>query len=187
MSLVHKFRESAKSLRSPSSLCTVALLTAMYVALQFVAIQPNEMLKISFSFLPLALVGALFGPVPAMLAGGVGDLLQYLVKPTGAFFPGFTLSAILDGLIFGLILYRQRPAVWRLTLSRIAMILVVNIGLNSIWLHLLYGSSLFVWMRVVKNVIQLPIDIVMMVVLFRVVEKALPAKLQALLSGEDKT
>ncbi len=177
MSIFESFRLSARSLRSPLTLSMVGLLTAIYVVLQFVAPQPTEWLKITFSFLPLAVAGMLFGPVPAALAGGVGDILQFLIKPTGPYFPGFTLSAILGGLLYGLFLYRKSPTVGRLCLCRFVVVLLLNIGLNSVFLHLLYGSELFVWMRVVKNLAVFPIDALLLCLLFRVLTRVIPRRL----------
>ena len=79
-------------------------------------------IKISPSFLPIVMAGALFGPVPAMLVGALGDVLSYLIAPTaGGFFPGFTVSGALTGLIYGFALYNRK-----ITLPRAAVSWAVN-------------------------------------------------------------
>ena len=40
----------------------------------------------------------MFGPVMGFMCGGLGDIIQYIIKPTGPYFPGWTLSAALLGL-----------------------------------------------------------------------------------------
>ena len=39
------------------------------------------------------------------VCGGLGDLIQFVIKPTGAYFPGWTISAALAGFIYGLFFY----------------------------------------------------------------------------------
>lgn len=47
----------------------------------------------------------MFGPVMGFVCGGLGDLIQFVIKPTGAYFPGWTISAALAGFIYGLFFY----------------------------------------------------------------------------------
>ena len=62
-------------------------------------------LRIGFGFLPIAVLAILYGPYVAAIGYGVADLLGAWLFPTGTFFPGFTVSAVLTGLIFGWVLY----------------------------------------------------------------------------------
>src|SRR5690554_5360165 len=62
-------------------------------------------LRLSFGEIPIILAGMLFGPGAGALTGLAADLIGYLINSHGgAFFPGFTLSAVLTGLIPGLLL-----------------------------------------------------------------------------------
>ncbi len=62
-------------------------------------------LRLSVSFLANCAIGYMFGPVMGFVCGGLGDLIQFVIKPTGPYFPGWTLSAALAGFIYGLFFY----------------------------------------------------------------------------------
>ena len=168
------FSESAKELRKTKSLVVMAMLLALAVVLGFVSVQVTESLRLSFTFLPNALAGQLYGPVGGMLVGGLGDILKYLVKPTGPFFPGFTISGVLGGLIYGLVLYKKPATLPRIILSQSLITVFVNIFLNTYWLTLLYGNSfLAIWpARIVSNLVTLPINIILYYLVITLLEKA---------------
>ena len=89
------------------------------------------------------------------------------MHPTGPFNPGFTLSAMVNGLIYGLVLY-ERPFSWKRTLlAQALVVLITNLCLNTLWLQLYYGKAFFAILplRALKNLIQYPIDAAMMCVL----------------------
>lgn len=61
-------------------------------------------LRIGFGSLPITLAGILFGPLVGGAVGTVADLIGFLINPMGgAYFPGFTLSSALNGIIPGLV------------------------------------------------------------------------------------
>ena len=168
------FKDSAKEIRKTKSLVTMAVLLALAVVLGFVSVQVTESLRVGFSFLPNAVSGQLFGPVGGMLVGGLADILKYLVKPTGPFFPGFTISGILGGLIYGLTLYKKPTTLPRVILCMTLISVFVNILLNTYWLTILYGNSfLAIWQaRIVSNLITLPINIILYYLVVTLLEKA---------------
>ena len=103
-----------------------------------------------------------YGPVVAGLMAGTGDVLKYFLFPQNAgFFPGFTLNAILGGVIYGLFFYRQKITVWRVFLAKLTVVLVVNIFLGTLWNSILYGQGYWGILpaRVIKNLMQLPVDV----------------------------
>ena len=102
----------------------------------------------------------LFGPVAGAVYGGVLDLVKYVVKPTGAFFPGFTLNAMLGGVLYGTILYRKPLTFRRALWADLVVALICNIFLNTLWLSMMSGKAMMVLlpMRVLKNLIKWPVD-----------------------------
>ena len=44
----------------------------------------------------------MYGPLSAGVAYALGDLLGMMIFPNGSYFPGFTLTAFLTGVIYGL-------------------------------------------------------------------------------------
>lgn len=102
--LIEKMKESASELKDTRKLTTVAMLIALAVILGFFAtVQLGDFLKIGFSFVPNELTAMFFGPAVGGIMAGVSDILKFIVKPTGQFFPGFTISAILGGMIYGFV------------------------------------------------------------------------------------
>lgn len=165
LSLGSMFRESTRTLSTVRGLTLTSMLIALYIVLSFVArIDLGPTLRITFSFLAVATAGMLLGPVPAMLTAGISDILMCLIRPSGPYFPGFTVTAMLGGLVYGLFLYRRDVYLFNIILAKVIVNIAVNILFNSINLQILYGNvtAVILLQRVLKNVAQLPVDIALM-------------------------
>ena len=178
------FQESAAELKNIRCLTVTGLLIAIYAALEFVTVQPSETLKINFGFLAIAAIGMLYGPVVGMFGAGICDIVGFLVKPSGAFVPVFTLIAMVQGLIYGLIVYRkhsQRTG-WgrtvetavRAVIARILDVAIINLLLNTLAISMMYGKVFNVLFssRLVKNLIELPFDIGLVIIILPAVLRA---------------
>ena len=168
-SIPEVFRASAKELRRVRSLVTVAMLLALQIILGAMTLQIDSSIQITFDYLPLCVTAVFFGPVPAMLSGALADLLSFLIRPTGAFNPGFMLTAAVNGLIYSLFFYAKRfDRPWKLllaaALSRLIAVAVGNICLNSLWLIMMYGQGAWAWIpgRILKNVIEYPVSVLLL-------------------------
>lgn len=96
-----------KQQKTTKIMVTCALLVALQVILaRFLSIN-TTFVVVNFSFLAVALAGILFGPLWGMAVGGVSDLVGASLFPFGAFFPGFTLTAALVGLVYGAFLHTK--------------------------------------------------------------------------------
>lgn len=60
-------------------------------------------LRINFASIPIMLSGMVLGPVMGFCTGAAADIINFVIKPGGPFFPGFTLVSALCGFIPGLI------------------------------------------------------------------------------------
>ena len=155
------YQHSLREFRSTKTIVLCRILAALAIVLSMVAsIQLGPYIKIGFSGLPNRIVEFLFGPVVGCLFGGALDLLKYVLKTDGPFFFGFTFNAMLSGLIYGTLLYRCPVSIKRIVIAEFLVKLVINCGLNTLWLSMLYGKGFIVLLtpRVIKNVIMLPID-----------------------------
>lgn len=95
--------------------------------------------KIGFSFVPIVVAAILYGPVPAGVLAALGDFLGAILFPIGPYFPGFTLTALLTGLTFGLFLFKKQSALR--ILGAVAIVqLILGLLLNTLWISILYGS-----------------------------------------------
>lgn len=182
--LLKNFAFSAKEFKSIKSVVAAALLIALHTVLAvFVSIQVTPTLRLSVSFLANCAIGYMFGPVMGFVCGGLGDLIQFIIKPTGAYFPGWTLSAALAGFIYGLFFYGCNMKVaesfdgdkkgilkfidvkflLRCILALTVDTLLVNVLLGTYWCSIMYGKgfAFYFSIRFAKNMIQLPINIIL--------------------------
>lgn len=171
--LAASLQESRRELQKTSTLTVTALLIGASVVVSMYTIVLNPYMKLGFSTVPIAVTGALFGPVVSGLAGGVSDILRFILRPTGAYFPGFTFDAIVNGVIFGLFLYKKKPSVKRVAVQQIVSLIVVSTILHNMWVWLVYGQALAVILpaSLLKNILKLPIDIAVLYGLLTVVER----------------
>ena len=95
------FRTSMDELKDVRSLAMIALFGGMSVVMGYFTIQIGDFLKIGFSTIVQQFVYYLFGPGAGMLFAGAMDLLKFAIKPTGAFFPGYTFNAMLAAVLYG--------------------------------------------------------------------------------------
>jgi ECF transporter S component (folate family) len=157
-----------------TQLVVMALLIALEIILtRFLSIE-TPTLRIGFGFLPVAIMAILYGPWWTGAAGIVGDLVGMTLLPKAAFFPGFTLTAFLTGVLFGFILYKK-PITWKRTLvAALAVNLICSLGLDTLWLSMMYGDSFLVLLpvRLIKAAIMIPVETFMIYLVWtRVVSK----------------
>ena len=165
--------DAVRELHDPRTLATAAVLSAVHLVLNQFTIPVSQLLEVGFDFLAVAAIGYLCGPWVAGLSGIVTDLLGYILRPNGPYFPGWTLSAILVGVLYGLWLYRRPIKLWRVVLCKLNMVLLFNFLLTPLWLHITYGQSFVVLssLRLVKNVIKFPLDILLLMLVLKTCER----------------
>lgn len=147
---------------------TIGLLAAMHIVLsRFLSINAWN-IKIGFAFVPVFLAAWAYGPVPAAAVGALGDFLGAILFPIGPYFPGFTLSCALTGVIFGLLLHKEQ------TLPRIFAAVMLNqfgvsLLLSTLWLHILQGAPYTVLLaaRVWQSAILAAVELVTITALTR--------------------
>lgn len=122
------------------TITTLGLLVAMeIVCARFLSIQAWNF-RIGFSFVPIVIAARLYGPVPAAVVAGIADVIGALLFPTGAYFPGFTLTACLMGITFGLFLHKAHTT-WNIAAAVLINQFIWSLLLNTYWISVLYGSS----------------------------------------------
>ena len=158
-----------------------ALLVALQVVLGNILQIPLMEKQYNFGFLPIAVAGALLGAPAAMIVGGLGDFLGAHLFPQGAYFPGFTLTNVLVGLVCGLALYHRKPSIVRVIIAVVLSLVCINWPLNSFWLSMLYTSKGFMgWfaMRGPNYLFEVPANIVLVYLCLKGLDKVnLPASL----------
>lgn len=144
------------------------LLALLIVLNRFISIK-TPLLVISFSFVPIMMSAIWLGPKYSTLIAALGDFIGAILFPFGTYFPGFTVSAGLVGLIYGIFLY-QKPKeeisngkfIVKLIISNLLVLGLVEIFVVSIWLNILYGKAYLVVVstRVLAQAIMFPIRVI---------------------------
>ena len=180
------WKNALAELRDLRKLIFAALITALSVVIGSLFLTVGENLRVKFTFFVFAVGSAVYGPVLGTMVGAASDLLGYLLFPSGAYFPGYTLSAMLQCLIYGLLLYRKRITVVRLFSAKFLVNYLVNVTLGSLWSQILYGKGYLYYLTtsLIKNTVLLPLEVILLAALFALV---LPAfSRMGLLPGHEK-
>ena len=128
-----------RSVNTLETLVCLAILTALQVVLsRFLSVQMWNM-KYGFSFIPVMLAANLYGSLGAAAVYGVGDLIGALVFPTGTYFPGFTLTAVITGVVWGLLLKGKIKPV-KAVCAVVSVQVCCSFLLNSYWISFISGA-----------------------------------------------
>lgn len=149
------------SVTNVKTMTTLALLIALYCVLQMVTIDLSTTLRVSFSFVALALSCALYGFWPNVVFAFIADFIGYLVHPDGVYMPLFALILVVKAWIYTCFFYNQKKvSIPRLLLGQLCAVVVCNVLLNPLLLNLMYGMPYWVLVtsRLVKNALCYPIE-----------------------------
>lgn len=125
-------------------------------------------LRVGFGEIPLMMGGLLFGPVAGGIGGMIADLIGAWAFPQGPYFPGFTLSSILWGVlpgIYGLYLRRKgekgNPFTYKNVFIIVSIcIVIISIGMNTYWLSLMMGKGYMAFLpgRLLSAIVNIPLQ-----------------------------
>jgi ECF transporter S component (folate family) len=133
----------------------------------------TPIIRIGFGFLPNVIASIMFGPLLGGIAAATGDILGMLIFPKGAYFPGFTLTAFLGGVIYGLVLHNKKSSIKTSLLAVSIITIFINLGLNTLWLHIITGKAALAILipRIIKSSIEFPVKISLIYSLWKLLEK----------------
>lgn len=138
------FKSSSRELRNVKCLTVSSMLMALSIILGYMSFYLSPSIRISFTYVPIAIIGILYGPVVGAFTAGAVDLLNFVLKPGGAFTPGITLCALLTGFTYGIFLYRKSFSITRLSLAVLCNTVFVDLLLKSYVLACLQGLPFIV-------------------------------------------
>ncbi len=148
----------------------VGLLIALTVVLTRITGISFGIVNVTFGFIGLSLTGLLFGPWIAAITGTLADLIGFfLFPPPSSYFPGYTLTATLSGLIYGFILYNKKLTVPRIFSAVFLQAILCSLLLNTLWTSILFHKAFLVILpaRILKNVVVIPINTFLLYMIFR--------------------
>jgi len=150
-------------------LTLLGVLTAMQIILGSLLSLQFLTTKIAFAFIIVALTARLFSPLITAGSTALAYFLGMLLFPKFTFFPGFILTAFLTGLTFG-IAFQYRTSLLRILLTNFIVVFILNLLLNSLWLHIMYltpWSALFAT-RIIQEIVTYVCYTMVLIVIFKV-------------------
>jgi len=159
------FTRSLSEFGHVTTIVVAAMIGAVAVVLGIFTIPVSDSLRIGFSTIANQLVYYLYGPVVGCAYGGMIDIINYLMKPIGTFFPPLTLVSMLAGVLYGVIYYKRPLSLLRVLAANLLVAVICNIWLNTVCIcvlngYELYGAKFYAMLpsRIIKNFIMWPIN-----------------------------
>lgn len=159
---------------STKKIARIGILIALNVVLsRFLSIN-TPVLRIGFGFVPIAVVAILYGPVYAAIAATIGDVIGGMFFSPNPFFFGFTVSAALIGVIFGVCLYKRQVSILNTSLSAVLINIIITLGLNTFWIKMISGQAYLALLptRFLQALIMIPVQIGVVYLIGIVLKKA---------------
>lgn len=174
------WESSFQKLKDTKYLTIMALFIALKVMAEvFFDIRIAENLFISLSFVFASIEACIIGPGAGLVSGFITDIISFILNSKGySFFPGYTLSAMLGMFIFGLFFYRQRITITKIIGAKFCINYFVNALLGSVWSTIIMSKGYFYYLAqsLIKNTILLPIEVIILVLLFNLLIPILEKK-----------
>ncbi|HBU11178.1 MAG TPA: hypothetical protein DEB31_00085 [Clostridiales bacterium] len=150
---------------------TAVFIAIAVIASSFLTIIVSQSVRISFTPIVVMLCGAVLGPVFGAAAGAATDVLSYLLvtRVSGAYFPAFTVTMMLYGLLAGLLFHKRENSTLKIALGVTGIQTGCSLLLNTFWNSVLYGTPYFVMMatRVPATYINCAIYVVILCLLIK--------------------
>ena len=145
----------------------MGLLLSMTIVINRFLSFNTSILSIGFTFVPLMLTAIILGRNECVIVATLADIIGALLFPFGAFFVGYTISAYLTGLVYGLFLHQKgefvvnRNFIIRLIIATLIVTLIINGVLNTIWVVITVKKAAITIIpaRIAKQLIMIPIMI----------------------------
>jgi ECF transporter S component (folate family) len=169
----HYVKDEMIKFRKPIVLVLMGLFVALAIVLARVTnwyILPTQ--RVNFSFLATAIASIVLGPFLGAINAAVADIVGYFLFPAGgAFFPGFTITAIVNATLFGLFLYKKPVTILRVALAVLCVSLIGDFLLNTVWLSILFQKAWFPLLitRILKTVLWYPVQVLVIYYVWRYV------------------
>ena len=143
----------------------MGILMAMQIILSRFLVIQTPFVRIGFAFIPTIVMAMVFGPLFTGIGSTLSDFIGISLFPTGGgYFPGFSLSAFLTGVIYGSFFYKKEMTWQRILIANLLVTFLIDICLNTFWLYLIMGPGVIahVPLRIGKALILLPIQVLVM-------------------------
>ena len=122
--------------------CTLAVFIALAVVFDILLTIPiSQSLQISFSYIPIFVIAALYGPVSGGITYVISDAISALLL-YGSVSPLLSITAFLSGFIFGLCFYKKYTFSAGFVIRLVVCVLLqfaISLFLNTYFLTVMYN------------------------------------------------
>lgn len=166
-------KESMKEVKKLSSITGCAMLTAVKAVIAQFTISVSNILEIGFSGIVVGATAMFYGPWLSGIAGVIADTIEYLLRPSGPYFPGFALNEFVIAFIYGCFFYKKEITWKRVLCAQLLVMLIVNMLMTPLWLNILYGNSFWALFtaRIATQIIRFPIDFFLLFTLLKTLSR----------------
>lgn len=154
---------------------SIILTRVFTVPIQIAGVQA---LRMNLGFIPIILAGMLLGPKYGGAVGAIADVLGYLLNPgVGTYFPGFTLTSAMVGVLPTLLMFKFKKNVGITFISIFITTLIVTV-LNTFWLVILFNKGFLILLppRLLSLLIMCPVYTFFVYYLKKILDKTLSYK-----------
>lgn len=148
---------------STRDLILISMLMALTIVLERNLSIQTLGIRIGFAFVPVACTAMLYGPAITSVSYAIADFIGITLYPTGGgYFPGFTITALLTGAIYGLFLYNKKKTFLNIGIAVSLVCLLLNLGLDTLWLYVLLKDGVVAYIpgRITKALVMIPVQFV---------------------------
>ena len=152
----------------------LALLMAINVAISSMFIEVGPNLRLYFTYIVNMIVAANFSLPLVITYAIVEDFIAFFLFPSGPFFLGYTITAVAGCVIYHIFLHKEIN-LKNIIISKTLVNIFVNIGLNSLWSSMLFSKGYIYYFSksVVKNLLMLPIEVMVFYTIYRLLKPLL--------------
>lgn len=124
-------------------LTILALFTALQIVVNRLLSIRLPFVTIGLGFVPNTLVAIMYGKYVSMAVSGISDMLGAILFPIGAFFPGYTLTALISGYIRGAGFYEKELSFKRIFATVMINQTLTSLLLNTFWIFITNDNQNF--------------------------------------------
>ncbi len=145
----------------------IAVLVAIQVILSRFLSIPTPITKISLGFIPICFTLHYLGRFQGIAVAGLGDFIGSILFPTGAYFPPFTLTAILRAFILSVFI-TKKSGIGRISAGILLSEIICSLGFNTLWLAMLTGDAFVVLLpaRITQTIFMSVVQITVLYIMF---------------------
>jgi len=137
------------------------LIAIAFVLERFFPIVNLPTIRVTLAFIPMMACGMLFGPIWCAVAFAIADILGWPIMGLTPI-PLVLLSRVINGLIFGFVLYRENlKFIPHSIINAFSAQVICGMGLTTLGLALFYGAPYFpmLWTRLPQHLILIALQI----------------------------